>query len=338
MIRRPPRSTLSSSSAASDVYKRQINAEYGGLISMATHPRLQGAIIGGEHVRALLQNELRDHELQAAKRHASPLRRQWGIPPSVAHVQATYGKRVHANHAPVQSSPPSLSSPVPGGVFVKAEELHAQYNQQKRTDSGAVGHAEIAFHGLSAATAELQEPEPSPVFEQEESADLCCARDAYNADNASLVQQDCAVTFDWSIDQSLDHPCPIRDPNPHHQSVPQIHEPVVESDNLAQVKAELEQVTQDRDRLQQLVYDLSVSPSSASHSPLSSLQIRAILEQHMRSQSTSPNSPPHPPPLSLIHISEPTRLLSISYAVFCLKKKKISKQEQKSGDKNRKEM
>src|SRR5674536_220515 len=29
--------------------------------------------------------------------------------------------------------------------------------------------------------------------------------------------------------------------------------------------------------------------------------------------------------LSLIHISEPTRLLSISYAVFCLKKKKIYK-------------
>eukprot|EP00658_Telonema_sp_P-2_P008279 TRINITY_DN13105_c0_g1_i1.p1 TRINITY_DN13105_c0_g1~~TRINITY_DN13105_c0_g1_i1.p1 ORF type:complete len:123 (-),score=5.02 TRINITY_DN13105_c0_g1_i1:15-383(-) len=32
--------------------------------------------------------------------------------------------------------------------------------------------------------------------------------------------------------------------------------------------------------------------------------------------------------LSLIHISEPTRLLSISYAVFCLKKKKnITNQE-----------
>eukprot|EP00658_Telonema_sp_P-2_P038962 TRINITY_DN27873_c0_g1_i1.p1 TRINITY_DN27873_c0_g1~~TRINITY_DN27873_c0_g1_i1.p1 ORF type:complete len:129 (+),score=10.36 TRINITY_DN27873_c0_g1_i1:261-647(+) len=30
----------------------------------------------------------------------------------------------------------------------------------------------------------------------------------------------------------------------------------------------------------------------------------------------------HPLSLSLIHISEPTRLLSISYAVFCLKKKK----------------
>eukprot|EP00658_Telonema_sp_P-2_P069315 TRINITY_DN5847_c0_g1_i1.p1 TRINITY_DN5847_c0_g1~~TRINITY_DN5847_c0_g1_i1.p1 ORF type:complete len:240 (-),score=13.24 TRINITY_DN5847_c0_g1_i1:67-744(-) len=31
--------------------------------------------------------------------------------------------------------------------------------------------------------------------------------------------------------------------------------------------------------------------------------------------------------LSLIHISEPTRLLSISYAVFCLKKKKIKKRK-----------
>ena len=29
-------------------------------------------------------------------------------------------------------------------------------------------------------------------------------------------------------------------------------------------------------------------------------------------------------PLSLIHISEPTRLLSISYAVFCLKKKSFT--------------
>eukprot|EP00658_Telonema_sp_P-2_P045365 TRINITY_DN33313_c0_g1_i1.p1 TRINITY_DN33313_c0_g1~~TRINITY_DN33313_c0_g1_i1.p1 ORF type:complete len:224 (+),score=31.06 TRINITY_DN33313_c0_g1_i1:111-782(+) len=35
MIRRPPRSTLSSSSAASDVYKRQINAEYG--VFMCVH-------------------------------------------------------------------------------------------------------------------------------------------------------------------------------------------------------------------------------------------------------------------------------------------------------------
>ena len=33
-----------------------------------------------------------------------------------------------------------------------------------------------------------------------------------------------------------------------------------------------------------------------------------------------------PSVLSLIHISEPTRLLSISYAVFCLKKKKKTRE------------
>ena len=32
--------------------------------------------------------------------------------------------------------------------------------------------------------------------------------------------------------------------------------------------------------------------------------------------------------LSLIHISEPTRQAEISYAVFCLKKKKQKKQKQ----------
>eukprot|EP00658_Telonema_sp_P-2_P033371 TRINITY_DN24508_c0_g1_i1.p1 TRINITY_DN24508_c0_g1~~TRINITY_DN24508_c0_g1_i1.p1 ORF type:complete len:286 (-),score=101.68 TRINITY_DN24508_c0_g1_i1:7-864(-) len=42
--------------------------------------------------------------------------------------------------------------------------------------------------------------------------------------------------------------------------------------------------------------------------------------------------------LSLIHISEPTRLLSISYAVFCLKKKKKKKKQKKNNKekKNRK--
>eukprot|EP00658_Telonema_sp_P-2_P082636 TRINITY_DN8772_c0_g1_i1.p1 TRINITY_DN8772_c0_g1~~TRINITY_DN8772_c0_g1_i1.p1 ORF type:complete len:138 (+),score=41.42 TRINITY_DN8772_c0_g1_i1:475-888(+) len=38
---------------------------------------------------------------------------------------------------------------------------------------------------------------------------------------------------------------------------------------------------------------------------------------------TSPSSSSAAEHLSLIHISEPTRLLSISYAVFCLKKKNI---------------
>src|SRR5665254_23603 len=46
----------------------------------------------------------------------------------------------------------------------------------------------------------------------------------------------------------------------------------------------------------------------------------------------------HRPPgslLSLIHISEPTRLLSISYAVFCLKKKKTNSQTKKTETKDK---
>src|SRR5665254_22905 len=41
-------------------------------------------------------------------------------------------------------------------------------------------------------------------------------------------------------------------------------------------------------------------------------------DQHQRDEDEEPEQQA----LSLIHISEPTRLLSISYAVFCLKKKK----------------
>ena len=41
-------------------------------------------------------------------------------------------------------------------------------------------------------------------------------------------------------------------------------------------------------------------------------------------QRVADNGLPGEHHLSLIHISEPTRLLSISYAVFCLKKKKTT--------------
>eukprot|EP00658_Telonema_sp_P-2_P034868 TRINITY_DN25427_c0_g1_i2.p1 TRINITY_DN25427_c0_g1~~TRINITY_DN25427_c0_g1_i2.p1 ORF type:complete len:112 (-),score=17.62 TRINITY_DN25427_c0_g1_i2:25-360(-) len=47
--------------------------------------------------------------------------------------------------------------------------------------------------------------------------------------------------------------------------------------------------------------------------------MRATTSSNSLAEYTSPYSALI---LSLIHISEPTRLLSISYAVFCLKKKK----------------
>ena len=55
------------------------------------------------------------------------------------------------------------------------------------------------------------------------------------------------------------------------------------------------------------------------------LEKRVFVESAFKNVTlyTQKYTPPH---LSLIHISEPTRLLSISYAVFCLKKKIILKE------------
>src|SRR5665648_1213480 len=56
--------------------------------------------------------------------------------------------------------------------------------------------------------------------------------------------------------------------------------------------------------------------------------VRDALNYGHNCSQNNPASPPKPfqadPPLSLIHISEPTRLGMISYAVFCLKKKKTT--------------
>ena len=55
--------------------------------------------------------------------------------------------------------------------------------------------------------------------------------------------------------------------------------------------------------------------------PLDSNETRDYIDHRLRVAGYEPRE--RPLFLSLIHISEPTRLLSISYAVFCLKKKKI---------------
>src|SRR5678815_6011979 len=55
--------------------------------------------------------------------------------------------------------------------------------------------------------------------------------------------------------------------------------------------------------------------------PFADLYHRALQQFDAPSLPIGVHSPGHVAELSLIHISEPTRLLSISYAVFCLKKK-----------------
>src|SRR5450756_1512241 len=80
----------------------------------------------------------------------------------------------------------------------------------------------------------------------------------------------------------------------------------------------------------QATYDDETSPASAFHSTetddLGTLTCRWARSRRAARRSLRPDgrAPAHRDVhhLSLIHISEPTRLGMISYAVFCLKKKK----------------
>eukprot|EP00658_Telonema_sp_P-2_P061226 TRINITY_DN4995_c0_g1_i1.p1 TRINITY_DN4995_c0_g1~~TRINITY_DN4995_c0_g1_i1.p1 ORF type:complete len:168 (+),score=43.98 TRINITY_DN4995_c0_g1_i1:182-685(+) len=70
----------------------------------------------------------------------------------------------------------------------------------------------------------------------------------------------------------------------------------------------------------------STSSTSSTHQPLSQIHISTVTSLLQTAGFPFPVYSMLLATLSLIHISEPTRLLSISYAVFCLKKKKKIKQ------------
>src|SRR5450756_3049426 len=66
-----------------------------------------------------------------------------------------------------------------------------------------------------------------------------------------------------------------------------------------------------------------LGPTGLGHPGLTVDATRHFKERNQRCDARSSTSSPAPEAwLSLIHISEPTRLGMISYAVFCLKKKK----------------
>src|SRR5665648_1160959 len=67
MIRRPPRSTLSSSSAASDVYKRQPMKAFGFFNHFISSVLLSGFAIGLGVMDKLKQNEKKQKELEKEK-------------------------------------------------------------------------------------------------------------------------------------------------------------------------------------------------------------------------------------------------------------------------------
>eukprot|EP00658_Telonema_sp_P-2_P084532 TRINITY_DN9405_c0_g1_i1.p1 TRINITY_DN9405_c0_g1~~TRINITY_DN9405_c0_g1_i1.p1 ORF type:complete len:100 (-),score=45.74 TRINITY_DN9405_c0_g1_i1:110-409(-) len=70
-----------------------------------------------------------------------------------------------------------------------------------------------------------------------------------------------------------------------------------------------------------------IYPQGYAEHPLQDQQNRRHQDHNLlrAEQQANDDDHHHHHHLSLIHISEPTRLLSISYAVFCLKKKKKKK-------------
>ena len=86
MIRRPPRSTLSSSSAASDVYKRQAYNREGILVAHLRLSESDGCVIGVDHEPAIVSHH--DHllvQLLIRRAHLESLHQQLGQP---AHLSA----------------------------------------------------------------------------------------------------------------------------------------------------------------------------------------------------------------------------------------------------------
>eukprot|EP00658_Telonema_sp_P-2_P050620 TRINITY_DN38642_c0_g1_i1.p1 TRINITY_DN38642_c0_g1~~TRINITY_DN38642_c0_g1_i1.p1 ORF type:complete len:117 (-),score=29.19 TRINITY_DN38642_c0_g1_i1:124-474(-) len=93
---------------------------------------------------------------------------------------------------------------------------------------------------------------------------------------------------------------------------------VASSQDLQQILTMQQRMMSILEHLPQSTNLMNTSSSTAS-SPLRPLQDGS---GSAATQLTTTTTDPDPlSDLSLIHISEPTRLLSISYAVFCLKKK-----------------
>eukprot|EP00658_Telonema_sp_P-2_P084534 TRINITY_DN9405_c0_g1_i6.p1 TRINITY_DN9405_c0_g1~~TRINITY_DN9405_c0_g1_i6.p1 ORF type:complete len:113 (-),score=47.63 TRINITY_DN9405_c0_g1_i6:110-448(-) len=77
----------------------------------------------------------------------------------------------------------------------------------------------------------------------------------------------------------------------------------------------------------ELHHGVHIYPQGYAEHPLQDQQNRRHQDHNLlrAEQQANDDDHHHHHHLSLIHISEPTRLLSISYAVFCLKKKKKKK-------------
>eukprot|EP00658_Telonema_sp_P-2_P006958 TRINITY_DN12604_c0_g1_i2.p1 TRINITY_DN12604_c0_g1~~TRINITY_DN12604_c0_g1_i2.p1 ORF type:complete len:251 (+),score=76.17 TRINITY_DN12604_c0_g1_i2:136-888(+) len=247
MIRRPPRSTLSSSSAASDVYKRQVSTQSTGL------PRSEMAEPGSAVLRASAEEERID----------------------LPEVLSRFG---------VFEMPTDAS----GGTILKADSLddiHAY---------SVVPHEEFKLRGANYLADGVKVRASEPMMH-------LCKVDMYRSEKKvySVVRDDPRILQELKQQATpetefmvVNFLCPIH--------------PFVNV--VLYFKTDPDRIQANGSKAFKEMLDCFLNSPPTSRNDQWRLRTLKLLAQCKK--------------LSLIHISEPTRLLSISYAVFCLKKKK----------------
>eukprot|EP00658_Telonema_sp_P-2_P018868 TRINITY_DN17389_c0_g1_i4.p1 TRINITY_DN17389_c0_g1~~TRINITY_DN17389_c0_g1_i4.p1 ORF type:complete len:265 (+),score=63.77 TRINITY_DN17389_c0_g1_i4:149-943(+) len=262
MIRRPPRSTLSSSSAASDVYKRQVHCQW----LMYNHDPLQ------------------DHSQQIA----------FCIARSCWTSLIAHQPNMSANAALSNRSPIAVTRwfQLNGEVSLSPMALETVLNELSQEPSLSAAHRGIAEAAMTSCKKPGSAPvTPNSLFESLTS-EAAMAGVLASARRASSRR---AVTASFGASMNQVHPggrpsiaCG------HPGTVDRAMEDAADAFRRKLRRASVLMLAQigKRERMLRMC--------------------KAVDSWHFTTFLH----------LSLIHISEPTRLLSISYAVFCLKKKK----------------
>eukprot|EP00658_Telonema_sp_P-2_P040073 TRINITY_DN28675_c0_g1_i2.p1 TRINITY_DN28675_c0_g1~~TRINITY_DN28675_c0_g1_i2.p1 ORF type:complete len:288 (-),score=107.55 TRINITY_DN28675_c0_g1_i2:82-945(-) len=285
MIRRPPRSTLSSSSAASDVYKRQYQR------------RVRGAAVGMATTH--LHRAIKHEDLERVEALLSDLEN---------------AVDVDAQEAGLGNSPLHLAA------FIKNSQ-RSKAICQLLLDAGAQKGAADMFNQTPEVIARRRgNTEVAEFIASYEGQGNWFARQrmlhavfsAFDLDGNGLIEEDELLEINqglhpqgWNGDQNrammhqVDHNCDGR---------------ITRQELFSYYKKNLNKLSDNQ--FEAGVNKLLSAGLQARR--LTNYQLQRV-QQIFEAFDTDD--------LSLIHISEPTRLLSISYAVFCLKKKKKKKKK-----------
>eukprot|EP00658_Telonema_sp_P-2_P001397 TRINITY_DN10522_c0_g1_i1.p1 TRINITY_DN10522_c0_g1~~TRINITY_DN10522_c0_g1_i1.p1 ORF type:complete len:254 (-),score=42.60 TRINITY_DN10522_c0_g1_i1:45-806(-) len=250
MIRRPPRSTLSSSSAASDVYKRQSMVSKSREVTQLTLQEIPSLKSTIELLESKLEEVVRNSQIFKRDREAE---------------------------VSILTSKLSLSA-----------QDNAQLHSEVERLSTLLKRREQAMYSIP-RTGALSTTTNNTITNTNTTGGSPLAR----KDNV-LADQDPSFTS------------PI--PSQSRKSVTFSQSPLIATTSTTPTTTSTTSV-------------LSPSSTLNKRPGMNGIKVSSTTNSPMFNNSNNNHNLDSLLPLSLIHISEPTRLLSISYAVFCLKKK-----------------